>query len=209
MYLPKHFEETRTGVMHDLVEAHPLCTLVTLTDGLPEANHIPMLLTRRNEGLGFLTGHVARNNPLWQEHPADAEVLAIFHGPQSYISPSWYASKQEHGKAVPTWNYVAVHARGRIRFMDDADWLRTQLESLTARHENHRPEPWSLSDAPADFIQGMIRMVVGFEIEITALSGKWKVSQNRPARDIDSLATHLDQMQDTAMSALVLSCAPR
>jgi transcriptional regulator len=128
---------------------------------------------------GTLQGHIARANPLWRQ-AADAEVLVIFHGPQAYVTPSWYPTKREHGKAVPTWNYAVVHARGRLRVIEDPVWLRQQLEALVTHHESSFAEPWQISDAPPDYINKMLGAIVGIEISITGLTGKWKISQNQP-----------------------------
>lgn len=180
MYLPKHFEESRIDVLHALIRAHPLATLVSLTtDGLA-ANHIPLLLVADPAANGVLQGHLARANPLWRDFDANRDVLAIFQGPDCYISPNWYASKKETGKVVPTWNYAVVHAHGRLRVVDDAKWVRTQIEALTTQNEAQWVDAWSVADAPRDYVDKMIAAVVGFEIRITRLVGKWKVSQNQP-----------------------------
>jgi len=183
MYTPKHFEEPRIAVMHELIRAHPLATLVTLTSGGLEANHIPMHLADEPAPLGTLRGHVARANPLWRDFAKDVEVLAIFHGPDSYITPSWYATKKETGKVVPTWNYAVVHAAGTLRVIDDATWVRAQLEALTAHNEAGFARPWAVSDAPHEYTDKLLEAIVGFEIAITRLTGKWKVSQNQPAQN--------------------------
>lgn len=183
MYTPKHFEEPRIEVMHELMRAHPLATLVTLTSGGLEANHIPMHLIDKPAPFGSLRGHVARANPLWRDFAKDTEVLAIFHGPDSYITPSWYATKKETGKVVPTWNYAVVHAYGTLRIIDDATWVRAQLEALTAHNEAGFPQPWAVSDAPHEYTEKLLESIVGFEIVITRLTGKWKASQNQPAQN--------------------------
>ena len=190
MYLPKHFAENNIAKLHDLMRAFPLATIVTHgADGL-EANHIPLLLAPDAGPNGSLRGHVARGNPLAQA--ADSEILVIFQGHQCYISPSNYATKAEHGKVVPTWNYTAVHAYGRLRLVDDADWLLAQLTALTVEHEAGLAKPWAVSDAPADYIEKMLGGVVGIEIVIERLIGKWKVSQNQPAVNQASLVEALD-----------------
>jgi transcriptional regulator len=180
VYLPRHFAEPRVETMHELIRERPLATLVTLTSQGLEANHVPLRLSAEPHPFGMLRGHVARGNPLWREAAAGAEVLAIFHGPQAYITPSWYPAKKETGKVVPTWNYVVVHAHGTLRVVDDPAWLRTQLEALTAHNEASFAEPWQVADAPDDYIEKMIGAVVGIEITITRLAGKWKLSQNHP-----------------------------
>lgn len=182
MYLPRHFEETRPATLQALMRARPLATLIT-GDGAGgfDANHIPLTLIPGDGSPGLLRGHVARANPLWRLAGDGTPALAVFQGDDAYISPSWYPSKHEHGKAVPTWNYVTVHARGTLRAIDDAAWLRELLETLTAEHEDRLPQPWSMHDAPADFIEKMIAAVVGIELHIDQLTGKWKVSQNQRA----------------------------
>jgi len=156
-----------------------LATLITLSSGGLNANHIPLYLSETPVPYGILQGHVARSNPIFEQLNEDVEVLAIFHGPDAYISPSWYATKQETGKVVPTWNYAVVHAYGHLHVMDDPVWIRTQLESLTNQNEASFKEPWDVSDAPHDYIEKLIDNIVGFEIVITRLSGKWKLSQNQ------------------------------
>ena len=192
MYLPKYFAETDVGVMHELMRAHPLATLVTQgPDGL-DANHIPLHLDAGEGPNGTLRGHVARANPLAADATVNREILVIFKGPDSYISPSGYATKAEHGKVVPTWNYAAVHAYGELRLIDDADWLLAQLHALTAEHEAGLQRPWAVDDAPADYIGKMLGAIVGIEISIDRLVGKWKVSQNQPAVNQASLIAALD-----------------
>ena len=185
MYLPAHFEEKRPEVLHELLRTHPLGLLVTLNAaGELQANSVPFVLDADPAGgPGILRAHVARANPLWREAPAQTESLVIFQGPQAYISPSFYPSKAEHGKVVPTWNYVMVQARGRLRAIEDATWLHAFVTRLTDRHESKRARPWAVSDAPADYIQTMLGAIVGIEIVLSALTGKWKVSENRSAAD--------------------------
>lgn len=186
MYLPKHFAENDVAEMHALMRANPLATLVSHgPDGL-DANHIPLLLAD-GEPRGKLQGHVARANPLWKPDSVTGEVLVVFHGDESYISPSGYATKAEHGKVVPTWNYVAVHAYGELRVIDDPDWILAQVSALTATNEATLPQPWAVSDAPADYIAKLLGAIVGIEITITRVLGKWKVSQNQPPANQASL----------------------
>jgi transcriptional regulator len=194
MYVPKHFAEPRVDVLHQLMRAHPLATLVTLTaDGL-DANHVPLLLLPEPGPFGSLRGHVARANPVWRDLTRDAggsEVLAIFHGPDAYITPSWYASKAETGKVVPTWNYAVAHAHGALRVVDDPAWIRAQMTALTAQGESAFAGPWRPDDAPADYIEKLIGAVVGIEIVIARLSGKWKVSQNQSAANREGVVRGL------------------
>jgi transcriptional regulator len=183
MYLPRHFDESRVDVLHGLIHAHPLGALVTLTAGGLDANHIPFEVDPEPAPFGTLRGHVARANPVWRDLTPDVEALVIFQGPDIYVSPAWYPTKQETGKVVPTWNYAVVHAHGRPRFIDDREWLRGFVTALTNRHESGRPDPWQVTDAPADYVESMLGAIVGLEIPITRLVGKWKMSQNRPAQD--------------------------
>jgi transcriptional regulator len=192
MYLPAHFEETRTEVLHALIRSHPLGTLVTLdAGGALQANPIPFLIEPGPLGHGALRGHVARANALWRETRAEVEALVVFQGAQSYVSPGWYPSKAEHGKVVPTFNYVVVQARGRLRAVDDAAWVRALVARLTQRFEADRAAPWAIADAPAEYIETMLRAIVGIEIELTALVGKWKVSQNRNEADREGVVAGL------------------
>ncbi|MCF8199860.1 MAG: FMN-binding negative transcriptional regulator [Sulfuritalea sp.] len=196
MYLPTHFEEAHSEVLHALMREHPFATIVTSdTDGLT-ANHLPLHLDTDGSEPGVLQGHVARANPLWQT-AADTDALVIFQGPQAYVSPSWYPTKREHGKAVPTWNYVIAHARGRLRAIDDPIWLRTQLETLVDSHETGMAEPWRISDAPPGYIEKMLKAIVGIEITLTELTGKWKISQNQPEINRAGVVAGLNQQGTT------------
>lgn len=202
MYLPKHFEEPRTEVLHELVRQHPFAALVTRTAAGIEANHLPMEIDREPAPFGTLVGHVARANPVWRETVADGEALAIFQGPQAYVSPGWYPTKAETGKVVPTWNYAVVHAYGRLRFIEDRDWLHALVERLTDRHEAGRPDPWQVTDAPAEFFEAMLRGIVGVELRIERLVGKWKLSQNRLPADREGVAAGLAEATTPEASAL-------
>ena len=193
MYLPKHFEETRVQILHELIRAHPLGALVVLTPRGLDANHIPFEVDPDPAPFGTLRGHIARANPLWRDFSRDVEALAIFQGPGTYISPSWYQTKRETAKVVPTWNYAVVHAHGALRFIDDRAWLRGFVEKLTSRHEAGRREPWKVTDAPPDYIEKQLGAIIGLEIPIIRLIGKWKVSQNRPAQDRDGVVEGLLQ----------------
>ncbi len=191
MYVPEHFRETRIEVLRAFVERHSFGTLVAVTPEGITANHIPMQLLSGPDGPGLLRGHIARANPLWRPLEPGASVLAIFIGPDHYVSPSWYPSKHEHREAVPTWNYATVHVKGHIRFIDDPGWLRTLVESLTDEHERQSVNRWRITDAPADYIAGMLRAIVGFEIQVSAIEGKFKGSQNRSAADRAGVAEAL------------------
>jgi len=203
MYLPSHFEETRAEVLHAALRAHPLGLLITQGgDAALAANPIPFILDVAPDGQRVLRGHVARANPLWREARGDVDSLVVFQGPQAYVSPGWYASKAEHGKVVPTWNYVMVQARGPLRVMDDAAWLHAFVTRLTERHEAPRATPWAVSDAPADYITTMLRAIVGIEIPVAALTGKWKVSQNRSAADREGVARGLTETGSADAAAM-------
>jgi transcriptional regulator len=192
MYLPAHFEESRVEVLHTLIRAQPLGLLITLADRGLQANPIPFLLDPDPAPFGALRGHVARANPLWRESRTDVDTLVVFQGPQAYVSPALYPSKAEHGKVVPTWNYVTVQARGRLRAIEDSTWLLALVKRLTQTHEAPRSTPWAVDDAPADYIATMLRAIVGIEIPLLTLSGKWKVSQNRGAADRRGVAEGLE-----------------
>jgi transcriptional regulator len=212
MYSPAHFDETRPDVLQGLIHAHPLATLVTLSPEGLTANHIPLHWQADGSPLGCLVGHVARANPIWQDTAPSLNVLAVFQGPDRYVTPSWYATKQEHGKVVPTWNYAVVHAHGQLLVRDDPGWVRQQLASMTDQHEAGRNQPWALADAPSDFTDRLLQALVGIEIPITRLQGKWKVSQNQPTHNRASVIAGLAGEGDTsahAMAALVARHSPQ
>ena len=193
MYVPRHFEETRVDVLHDLIRRYPLGTLVVAAaDGL-EATHIPFEIDAQPGPFGTLRCHVARANPIWKQITAERQVLVVFQGEQGYVSPSWYASKQESGKVVPTWNYAAVHAYGTAKAVQDAAWLRQMVEDLTNRHEQGRADPWRVSDAPAEYVEKLLGAIVGIEIPVARLIGKWKMSQNRPVADRQGVVAGLER----------------
>jgi transcriptional regulator len=206
MYIPKQFEEPRIDVMHELIRAYPLATLVTHSSNGLNANHIPLHLSQSPAPYGALQGHIARANPLFGEISDGIETLTIFHGPDSYITPSWYATKKKTGKVVPTWNYAVVHAYGVLRVVDNASWLRAQLDALTEHNESSFPEPWAVSDAPPEYIERIMAAIVGVEMVITKLLGKWKVSQNQPAQNQVGVISGLKASglpESEAMAALV------
>jgi transcriptional regulator len=200
VYLPSHFAQHDRGQLVALMRERPLATLVVGTPDGPTADLIPLEFVADEGPHGTLRGHVARANPLWRHDGAAA--LAVFQGPEAYVSPGWYASKREHGKVVPTWNYVMVQARGTLRAWDDAPWLRALVGRLTDHHEAAQAQPWSVTDAPDDYVQQMLRAIVGIEIALTSLVGKWKVSQNRSAADREGTADGLAASQPS-MAALV------
>jgi len=209
VYQPTHFNETRTEVMHALMRARPLMALVTLGDSGIIANHVPVETLSEPMPLGSIRGHIARANPLWREYRTGAEALAIFQGPHAYISPSFYPTKATSGEVVPTWNYAVVHARGTLRFIHEAEWLRSFVAGLTARYEAPRPQPWKIEDAPAEYIDKMLKLIVGFEFSITNLAGKWKVSQNRQHADRVGVLKNLQAASDADSREIAAMLAAR
>jgi transcriptional regulator len=184
MYLPATFKEERVAVLHDAIRRIKVGTLVTLgSEGL-EASHLPMLIDPEPAPFGTLFGHLARANPQWKRAATEPQVLVTFLGPNAYVTPSWYETKRETGKVVPTWNYIAIHAYGTPRFIQDRDELLGIVTRLTNTHEGERKQPWAVTDAPADYIDGMLKAIVGFALPLTRLEGKWKLSQNRSPADI-------------------------
>jgi transcriptional regulator len=210
MYLPTHFAENRPEVLARLVRDHPFGLLVTRSADDIAANSVPFFLDDDPAGgPGILRAHVARANPLWRETRSDVDALVVFEGAQTYVSPAWYPSKAEHGKVVPTWNYVMVQGRGRLRAVDDAAWLRAFVSRLTDHHERVRveqssaqPKAWAVTDAPAEYVDSMLRAIVGIEIVLTSLVGKWKVSQNRPATDRDGVVRGLADVAGSDAAAM-------
>jgi transcriptional regulator len=206
MYTPKANEETRIPVLHALMRSHPLATLVTVGSAGLFASHLPVVLDDQVAPLGLLKCHVSRANAQWKDFSHEVQALAIFAGPEHYISPNWYEEKQATGRVVPTWNYAVVHAYGYLKVVEDPDWLRAHVGSLTAIHEAASPQPWAVSDAPADYIASQIRGIVGFEMKIERLEGKWKVSQNRSESDRRGVVDGLDALETAGaaeMSRLV------
>ncbi len=191
MYLPAHFREDRLDIQHDLIRTNPLGLLVSSGAGGLDANPIPFVLDGGLTALGTLKCHVARANPLWSELATVGECLVVFQGPSAYVTPSWYPSKRETGRVVPTWNYVAVHVWGRPQIREDAAWIRGQLEALTRQQERDLPEPWQVGDAPEAFVEAQLRGIVGIEIPIGRIQGKWKASQNRTTPDRAGVAAGL------------------
>ncbi len=183
MYTPKLHEEKRLDVLHQLIKDYPLGTLVVMWQGELVANAIPFYLDAGRGEFGTLVAHISRANPLWELPESDISALVIFQGPQAYISPAWYPSKAEHGKAVPTWNYVMVQASGKPRFIQDRAWLLAHVEELTSTHEQGRAQPWLVTDAPEDFVERLLKGIVGIEIPLKKIVGKWKVSKDRPEVD--------------------------
>jgi transcriptional regulator len=183
VYVPAHFNEDRVGALHALIRATGLATLVSMTEDGLIASHAPLLLDPNPAPFGTLIGHLAKANPHAKAANPGVQTLVIFQGPDGYITPSYYAAKQEHGKVVPTWNYASVHAYGTLEAFDDPARLLDVVTRLTERHEAARAQPWAVADAPADFVQGMLRGIVGIVLPIARLEGKVKMSQNRPPAD--------------------------
>lgn len=194
MYLPSAFNEERPDVIASFLAEHPMAQLVTMTgDGLV-ATALPWLYESTDDGLGSLVGHVARENRQWSESTPSVEALAIFTGPNAYVSPGWYPATREHGKVVPTWNYETVHVRGELIVHDDVDWKLALVTRLTERHESQFATPWWVSDAPADYIEAMLGAIVGLEVRITRVQAKRKLSQNRSAADIAGVIDGLTEL---------------
>jgi transcriptional regulator len=208
MYQPPHFREDDLGAQHALIHDNPLGLLISTGASGPVANAIPFLLDSAIGEKGRLRAHVAKANGQWRDIAGGAPVLVVFQGVDAYITPSWYETKRETGKVVPTWNYVMVQVSGPARVVDDADWLRAQIEALTAGREAHRAAPWAVGDAPAEFIASQIKAIIGIEIDIETIEGKWKVSQNRSVADRRGVVKGLQEdgrsmTSETEMAALV------
>lgn len=201
MYTPAHFALHDTQVMHRIIADHPLGILVTPTAQGMDANHIPFELDVGIGRHGLLSGHVARANPLWQECREGADVLVIFRGNEGYISPNWYPSKHETHRLVPTWNYEVVHVHGRLTVQDDEKFIRGVLARLTRSHEAQESQPWKMGHSAPEYIDGMVKAVVGIQVLIERMEGKSKLSQNRELRDRLGAADTLQERGDSALSA--------
>lgn len=204
MYIPPPFAETRPEELHRIIREHPLGMLVTHTTAGLDANHLPFHLDPEAGSAGVLHAHIARANPLASDIEDGMDVLVVFRGAQGYISPNWYPSKQETHRHVPTWNYEVVHAHGRLRLVDDERFLRGLLARLTRTHEATQPRPWKMGEAQADYLDAMLKMVVGLEVELTRLEGKRKLGQNREPRD---LAGAIDGLRAQSQDALAQAMA--
>lgn len=192
MHVPKTFQQNDPGNLEDIITQYPFATLITCSEAGIEANHLPFLLNQSN-GKKVLQGHIAKANPLWKNLDDNSEVLVVFHGPNCYVSPNYYPTKMETGKAVPTWNYVTVHVKGVMSYIHDKKWNLDMLNNLTSQHEAGQANPWSMLDAPEIYIQKMLPAIVGLEIEALSLTGQWKVSQNQPERNKQGVVTGLSQ----------------
>ena len=209
MYLPPHFAITEPAELHRIVREHPLGMLVRHgADGL-DADHIPFEFDPAAGPLGTLSAHVARNNPLWQRCPDGTPVMVVFRGAEAFISPSWYPSKQLAHRQVPSWNYEVVHAHGTLTVHDDERFVRGLVARLTRQHEAAEPQPWKMGDAPADYIDGLLRQIVGLQVRITSLVGKAKLSQNKDEADRQGAADALDARGRPAMARAMRATLPR
>jgi transcriptional regulator len=206
MYLQNTFQPPDAETLVRFIRTHPFAALVTMTSAGLDGNHLPFVFDAESAPYGTLRGHVARANPIWRECDG-ADALVIFQGPHRFISPSWYPTKQETGAVVPTWNYIVVHAHGRVRVVDDAGWLRRHVEELTDQQEAGREAPWKVSDAPEDYVQKLVGAIVGIEMPIARLTGKWKLSQNRSARDREGVVEGL--LRDGSESARTMASLVR
>jgi transcriptional regulator len=196
VYTPKAFEVEDLAILHAAMKQSELATLVTNTTRGLVATHLPLILDENKGEYGTLTGHISRANAQWRETDLEAEALIIFLGLETYVSPSWYPAKQETGRVVPTWNYAAIHAYGRLTFFDDPEWLRTMVTELTKKHEASFPAPWQPTDAPAVYIDSQLKAIVGFEFRILRLEGKEKFNQNRSVEDRMGVIEGLRELGD-------------
>ena len=206
MYIPKANEETRLPVLHDFLRAHPFATLVTMGNAGMIATHLPLVLEDDGSEFGLLKGHISRANTQWKDINTSIDALAIFAGDHHYITPNWYPSKHQDGKQVPTWNYVVTHCYGPLKFIEDPQWLLAHLETLTTIHEASSPIPWKIADAPPEFIKALLNGIIGLELPVRKIEGKWKLSQNRSQQDRQGVVeglTQLDTPESLAMSDLV------
>lgn len=203
MYIPKHFEETDTHKLQQYIRDYSFGLLIIADEDGIEANHVPFHLEyEEGESLGTLQCHVARKNPIWQRLINGKKALAVFQGPNAYVSPSWYPTKSETGRVVPTWNYLAVHAEGNARAIDDPAWLHRHLQQLTDHNESGMSEPWSVDDAPEDYTQRLARAIVGIEIKVDVLTGKLKASQNQPEKNRAGIKAGLKEKEETYKRAM-------
>ncbi|MCA1298594.1 FMN-binding negative transcriptional regulator [Stappia indica] len=209
MYVPPHFDEPNQDVLHELIENNPLGALITHGKSGLDANHIPFELNRTQGKHGTLHCHVARANPVWQDVKTGDEVLIVFRAGDAYISPNWYPSKHVFHTQVPTWNYRVAHAYGRITVHDDTAYVRRNVARLSHMHEAAQPAPWKMGDAPRDFIETMVKAIVGLEVEITRLVGKAKLSQNKEPKDIRNAGEMLNAQGDRHLGNAMLSAAAR
>jgi transcriptional regulator len=200
MYLPKHFAVDDPALLAQLIAEYPLATIVGSLENQLEVNHLPLMLSSDRSKL---YGHIARTNPLAKiAASGNTAITAIFNGPQAYVTPAWYPSKKETGKVVPTWNYAVVHAQGNIKLIDDPQWLRNHVAQMTNIHEPTYQSDWKLDDAPEEYVQMMLKAIIGIEIDVQSLLGKFKLSQNRPAEDYDAVVAKLEQSPQEILQAM-------
>lgn len=205
MYRPPAFREDRPELLHAAIRAHPLATLVTHGPSGLTANLVPFTLVPGEGGPDLLRAHLAKANPQLADLRAGGEALVIFQGPQAYVTPAWYPSKQEHGKVVPTWNYILVQAHGRPCVIEDAAWLRAQIDALTTLQEGSRADPWAVTDAPADYVAAQLKGIAGVEIAIERIAGKWKASQNQPAANYEGVVAGLRELNPASAMAAAMA----
>ena len=206
MYLPKHFLIEDPAILGQLIAEYPLATIIGNLDGQLEINHLPLMLS---ENKTKLYGHIARSNPLTKvAGSTNTAVTAIFNGPNAYVTPAWYPSKQESGKVVPTWNYAVVHAQGSIKLIEDPAWLRSHVAQMTDIHEPTYQSNWKLDDAPEEYVQMMLKAIIGIEIEVNSLIGKFKLSQNRPAQDYEAVVKQLEKSPQEALQEMLQYMKP-
>jgi transcriptional regulator len=208
MYVPAHFNESRTDILHEHIARHPFGTLITHGKNGLDANHIPFDLAASEGELGALRAHVARDNPVWQDVESGDEVLVAFRAGDAYVSPNWYPTKHESHRQVPTWNYIVVHAHGRIRFHDDEKFVRGVVARLTRTHEASQTTPWKMADAPADYIDALLERIIGLQIDVTRLIGKSKLGQDEVERDIRGAGHALRERGNHEIGDAMLACVP-
>lgn len=207
MYIPAHFNESRPEPLHELIAQHPLGILVANGKSGLSANHLPFMLHPKEGAQGVLHCHVARNNPVWQDLENGDEVMVIFRAGDAYISPQWFPSKLETHKQVPSWNYIVAHAYGQVTIRDEERYVRGAVARLTRIHEASQPVPWKMTDGPKDYIDAMLKAIVGIEIEITSLIGKTKLSQNKEARDVEAASAALIRQGDDFIGSAMQAVA--
>jgi len=198
MFIPRKFKQENTEDLVELMKKYPFATLITQSEAGIEATHLPMIVEKRSEKF-YLKAHIAKANPLWKSVKNGSDVLVTFNGPNCYISPNNYPTKKETGRAVPTWNYVVVHVKGEISFINDPEWIYNAIETLTTIHESQQLEPWSILDAPHEYIQKMLPAIMGIEVEVTSITGQWKLSQNQPEVNQRGVVDALSESTDSSI----------
>lgn len=201
MFIPKKFKQENIEALVDLMQQYSFATLITQSEVGIEATHLPMIVSKTSDKF-YLKAHIAKANPLWKSAANGSDALVIFNGPNCYISPNNYPTKKVAGKAVPTWNYVVVHVKGTISFIDDPQWIYNTIDNLTTIHEAEQREPWSIKDAPDEYIQKMLPAIVGIEIDVSSITGQWKLSQNQPEVNQREIVERLSESTDSNISAI-------